>query len=72
MEVRRDIDDLCGIYDIVEWDDKAKDVLDRIFEDDREDEAFEIIEEAFEGDIPDEWDVVEFVKNDLERELYSV
>ena len=72
MEVRRDIDDLCGIYDIVEWDDKAKAVLDRIFEEDREDEAFEIIEDALGGDIPDEWDVVEFVKNDLERELYSV
>lgn len=72
MEVRRDVDDLCGIYDIVEWDDKAKAVLDRIFEEDREDEAFEIIEDALGGDIPDEWDVVEFVKNDLERELYSV
>lgn len=72
MEVRRDVDDLCGIYDIVEWDDKAKAVLNRIFEEDREDEAFEIIEDALGGDIPDEWDVVEFVKNDLERELYSV
>lgn len=72
MEVRRDVDDLCGVYDIVEWDDKAKAVLDRIFEEDREDEAFEIIEDALGGDIPDEWDVVEFVKNDLERELYSV
>lgn len=72
MEVRRDVDDLCGVYDIVEWDDKAKAVLDRIFEEDREDEAFEIIEDALGGDIPDEWDVVEFVKNDLEKELYSV
>ena len=72
MEVRRDVGDLCGVYDIVEWDDKAKAVLDRIFEEDREDEAFEIIEDALGGDIPDEWDVVEFVKNDLERELYSV
>ena len=72
MEVRRDVDDLCGIYDIVEWDDKAKAVLDRIFEEEREDEAFEIIDDALGGDIPDEWDVVEFVKNDLERELYSV
>lgn len=69
MEVKRDIDDLGGVYDIVEWDDKAKAILNKIYAEDKEQEAFDIIEYNFEGDIPDEWDIVEFVKNDLEKEL---
>ena len=69
MEIKRDIDDFNGIYDAVGWDDEAIAILDKILDEEKEDEAFEVIEENFEGDIPDEWDICEFIKNELLDEL---